>query len=357
MKVIQVIPNFGIAGAEIMCENLVYSLCKLGIDVVVVSLYSQKSAITDRLESAGVNIRYLDKKSGFDFSMIRKLKRIFKEESPDIVHTHRYAIQYAVPAAVLAGIKGRIHTVHNVAQKELGKIKRTLACFFYRHFHVVPVALSDLVRESVVEEYRLNRDNIPVIFNGIDMSRCAPKEDYTCDGDFKILHIGRFQSQKNHAMLISAFARFHQYYSNSTLQLIGEGEGREDAEHLAIELGVNQAVEFLGVQSNVYNFLHDADVFTLPSLYEGMPITLIEAMGTGLPIVATNVGGIPDMLRNGESAVLIDINEDELVEAFLKMFNSAKLRATLGKNARDESSEFSADVMAVKYLKLYERLI
>lgn len=293
MKVIQVMPEFALAGAEIMCENLVYGLRKKGIEVVVVSFYDYHSAITDRLEQSGVKIIYLNKKPGLDLSMYHKLYKVFKAEKPDVIHTHRYTTRYVIPSAIRARIKHRVHTVHNIAQKESEKAGRILNKFFFKCCHTVPVALSGLVQESICKTYKMKVERVPIVFNGINLGKCLPKTEYNSGEQIKILHIGRFMEQKNHEGLIRAFALFHKQYPKSVLQLIGDGEKRKEIERLVEALGLLDCVEFLGLQSNVYGYLHGADIFTLPSLYEGLPMTLIEAMGTGLPIVATNVGGFP----------------------------------------------------------------
>ena len=357
MKVIQVMPNFALAGAEIMCENLVYGLQKQGVEVVVVSLFDYHSVITERLEKQGVKIIYLNKKLGMDFSIIGKLRKIFKQEKPDVIHTHLYITKYAIPAAVLAGVKKRVHTVHNVAVKENGQAGRLLNRCFFKMNHVVPVALSSIVQESIAKEYKIKKEKIPVVFNGIDLSKCLPKEEYAIrDNVFQILHIGRFMKQKNHRGLIEAFSIFHKKYPNSVLQLIGDGEQRKDIEKAVEEKGLNSAVEFLGLQDNVYEYLHNADIFTLPSLYEGIPMTLIEAMGTGLPIIATNVGGVPDMLKNGESAILTDVDSEKIAESFLEIAEDEGKRELLGVNAKKTAVQFSAEIMAEEYLKIYQKV-
>jgi len=100
--------------------------------------------------------------------------------------------------------------------------------------------------------------------------------------------------------------------------------------------------------------LHEADVFTLPSVYEGIPMTLIEAMGTGLPIVATAVGGVPDMLSDKETALLTAVDENEIAKAFIELHENEALRRKLGENARAASGRFSSDVMAKAYISVYK---
>lgn len=354
MKVIQVMPEFALAGAEIMCENLVYGLCKKGVETVVVSFYDYHSAITDRLEQSGVKIIYLNKKPGLDISIYNKLYKVFKTEKPDVIHTHRYTTRYVIPVAVRARIKYRVHTVHNVAQKESGKIGRILNKFFFKCCHTVPVALSDLVQESICKTYKMKFERVPIVFNGINLGKCIPKTDYHSKEKIKILHIGRFMEQKNHKGLIKAFALFHKQYPQSVLQLIGVGEKRKEIEGLVETLGLLDCVEFLGLQSNVYEYLHNADIFTLPSLYEGIPVTLIEAMGTGIPIVATKVGGVPDMLKDKENALLTEVDSEKIAEAFFKLANDEDMRMRLGKKVKKESEKFSAQIMTERYLEIYE---
>lgn len=353
MKILQITPTLCMGGAETMCENLTNNLIKLGQEVVVISLYDRKTPISERLESNGVKIHYLGKKKGLDFSMISKLKKIMKAEKPDVVHSHNNSMQYVVFAAMLAKIKNRVHTVHSVAQRELGTLAKKLAKHYYKRHKLVPVALSENIKNTVIDVYGLPENKIHVVLNGVDFSRCTPKNDYSAKDNFTVLHIGRFADVKNHPMLLSAFKSFHEVAPNSRLRLIGDGEGRAECERFVEENGLTECVEFLGIQSNVYGFLHDADIFTLPSKYEGIPMTLIEAMGTALPIVATNVGGIPDMLVNEESALLVDADEKQLCDAFIKLYSDSALRERLGESALEASKRFSAEEMARKYIEVY----
>ncbi len=354
MKIVQIMPEFGLAGAETMCENLTYELIKLGHNVIVVSMYDYHSPITERLEKAGVDVRYLGKKPGLDFSMIGKIKKLLKKNKVDVIHTHRYCAQYAIPAAITAGVKLRVHTVHNIAEKENGKFARKLNKFFFKHCHLIPVALSELIRDSIVKEYGMYKDKIPVIYNGIDLSKCQPKTDYTVNGNFKILHIGRFSDQKNHIGLMQAFKLFHDKHPDSELWLIGDGEKKTEIKSYVTENNLIPSVKFLGVQNNVYSYLHDVDMFTLPSNYEGIPMTLIEAMGTGLPIVATAVGGVPDMLTNGENALIVENDIFSVSVAFDVFYNKQEKRKMFGESAKDRAQAFSSSVMGGSYIGIYE---
>lgn len=355
MKIVQVIPSFEIAGAEIMCENLIYELKSLGHEVIVLSMYSYKSAITERLENAGISIKYLDKKPGLDLSMFKKIKQVLRDEKPDVVHTHLYVTKYVFPIASSMGIKV-IHTIHTVASKDSNYILRKLDKQYFKSKKVLPVALSGLIRDSVVAEYGIQEEDVPIIFNGINLSRCRIKNEYNYKEKFVILHIGRFSELKNHQGLLEAFNIFHKKFPDSELWLIGDGEEKEKALKYVENQNLQERVKFLGLQDNVYGFLNSADIFTLPSHYEGIPMTLIEAMGTGLPIVATRVGGIPDMLDDS-SAILVSTDVREIAQAFERYYMSEDLRKAHGTKALVASEKFSANEMAVNYLKVYNKAV
>ena len=192
-----------------------------------------------------------------------------------------------------------------------------------------------------------------MIYNGIDLSRCIPKTTYETGETMTILHVGRFDVPKNHAGLLEAFRLLRETHPECRLRLVGDGDLRADMEALAKEKGVSDAVEFCGMQSNVYPYLHNADIFTLPSIYEGNPMTIIEAMGTGLPIVASRVGGIPDMIHDGESGILVEPEPQSICAGFTRLVEDGALRQRLGETALRESQTFSAEHMARDYLSLY----
>lgn len=356
MKIMQVIPYFCFGGAEIMCENLTYALKNAGQEVFAVSLYHDRTPIARRMEEAGIRIVYLDKKLGLDLSMVPKLKTLIQQERPDVVHSHLNIIKYAAAAAKLAGVRKCVHTVHSLADREAeGRVQKIINGFYFRRGWSVPVALTPEVQSSVSEFYGLPLRRVPVIYNGIDLSRCVPKTTYETGETVTILHVGRFDAPKNHPGLLEAFRLLLETHPECRLRLVGDGDLRADMEKLAREKGIADFVEFCGMQSNVYPYLHDADIFTLPSIYEGNPMTIIEAMGTGLPIVASRVGGIPDMISDGESGLLVEPEPRAICDSLARLMEDKSLRQRLGETARKQSQTFSAEHMARDYISCYSK--
>lgn len=355
IKVMHILPNLGLGGAEIMVENLAIA-SKIDFDVRVISLYDYQSPITERLENHDIPVYYLGKQKGFDLKVFFRLYKLFKQEKPDVIHTHLYIMPYAVIAAIMARVPGRIHTIHSLANREVGKLLRRVYRLFYQYCEVVPISISPFVKKSVINEYRISKDQVPMIFNGIDLNRCIKKNDYvTKKNQITILHIGRFSEEKNHAGLIDSFKIVHDElpYINIRLQLIGSGVTEEMVRTRVKELNLEGCVDFLGLKSNVYPYLNAADIFVLPSIWEGMPITLIEAMGTGLPIVATKVGGIPDMITNNVTGLLVDVESEAIANALIRLIKDEQLRVRIGNAARDYSKNFSVQVMKDQYAGLY----
>ena len=264
-------------------------------------------------------------------------------------------MQYAIPAAIMSRVKVRIHTVHNIATKEVDGYRRKLAHLFFKHCNVIPVSISPIIQESVMKEYNITEKQTPVIYNGSDLSKCLVKNSYSASNPFCILHIGRFNPQKNHSVIIETAQILKKEGLKFVIKLVGGSGNVEQRKQEVKQKGLEKEIVFCGLQGNVYPFLQVADCFILPSLYEGMPITLVEAMGSGLPIIASDVGGVPDMIDNEKSGLLISPNAVQLASALKKIMTDEKLRKTLGENAYVKSKDFSTERMFNGYDKLYMR--
>ena len=214
------------------------------------------------------------------------------------------------------------------------------------------MALSPQVRRTIVSFYGLKEEKVPMIYNGVDLGKCRPKTNYALSQPAVLLHVGRFNDQKNHKGLLEAFALVLKTRPDCCLKLIGDGDLLETKAY-ARTLGIWERVSFLGNQTNVYPFLQEADLFLLPSKFEGMPMTIIEAMGTGVPVVAAAVGGVPDMLEHGRSGMLVSCKPEDVAQAVLQLLSQEDLRSTLGTNALRDSKKLGAEHMSRCYCAVY----
>ena len=165
--------------------------------------------------------------------------------------------------------------------------------------------------------------------------------------------MGRFFPQKNHAAILGAAALLKKRGINARIHCYGDGPLLEQTRQAAQEQGLAGQVLFEGVTSDVFTPMSQADLFILPSSWEGMPMTIIEAMGTGLSVIASRVGGVPDMVTDGESGLLIEPTAEALAAAIEKLVRNEALRQSLGKKAREEAQRFSLPAMAQGYETLY----
>ena len=353
MKIMQLMPDFNLAGAQTMCENLSMELKKNNdIDLVVVSFYSNKTAITKRMEDAGIRIVYLEKKKGLDLGLFSRLRKTVELERPDIIHSHRYALQYLIPAMKFSSYKDYriVHTIHNMAREDVTKLLFPLQKKWFAKKLAQPVAISKKVKDSICKEYELPKEEIPIVYNGIILSRCIKKQQYALRN--KVVHIGRFQPAKNQMGIVEIFRMVHSEVPDAKLIFIGDGPQLEEVKARVKELYMQDVIEFKGKVDNVYKDLNMSDVFILLSSVEGMPMTLIEAMGTGLPCVAYPVGGIPEMIENNKSGLLAQTNVDA-ANRIIELLKKEDLRESIGKAALEKSKDFSATQMAKNYTKLY----
>lgn len=352
MKIAQIIPKFKLAGAERMCEVLSLELHKRGCDVLVISLYDYHSSITNNLEKNGVRVVYLKKKQGLDLSIYFKLIYVFFRYRPNVVHTHIHACRYAIPAAIITRINCRVHTVHNIAKKESSQKK--LQNFFFHYCHTVPVAISPGIQESVQQYYNLKKEHVPMVVNGINVTKCTRKINYSQNKKgFQFLHVGRFTEQKNHKRLVDVFAKLHAKYPDTTLTLVGEGHLWHFVKKQVQAYHLEDVVLMPGKTDNVFSYYIHADAFILPSNYEGLPITILEAMGCGLPIIASDVGGIPDILTNNRTALLCSQDDNCILRMMERIYQDKDLRERLGRNARIASTHYSMERMTDGYQQIY----
>lgn len=362
VRILHIIPNFGPGGAERMLVNLLEAFDRERFEVKAVSLYPESGTILEKeIREKEFKVFYLNKRQGLDLRMIPQLYHLFCVFRPDVVHTHRYVLRYTLLPAILARVPVRVHTVHSVAQKEVdlpGKLVHQIA---FRWGGVLPVSISREVANTIRDMYG-RKVNTPVIYNGIPTKEFAAKTGRDNDKrkkDLILLHVGRFAPPKNHCLLIEAFALAVKEYPGMQLWLVGDGPLRAEVEALVKEKGLDEKIFFLGIRDDVSALLGNADIFVLPSDWEGVPLTVLEAMSANKPVIATVVGGVPELIEDDISGILVPPqNPEALANAVLCLAKDPELRQKMGKAAQERAvAMFDISRAAREYEALYLKLL
>lgn len=363
IRVIEVLASLKRAGAERMAVSLACRLDRDRFEPAVVSLYDAfPEGFEPVLEEHHVPVWHLGKRRGLDLRIYPGLAGVLRRWRPAIVHTHSYVMRYALPASLAAHAGKIVHTVHNVAAREVEPLGRAIHRVGFR-CGVAPVAISDEVARSFRETYGF--DPAAVIPNGIDTERFARPEarrewrranGFSFD-DLLIASVARLEPQKNPLSLIESFAQALGHDRRCRLLLCGGGSLLETARAHAARCGVTDRVHFLGVRADVAELLAASDVFALSSLWEGSPVAVMEAMAAGLPVVATAVGGVPELVEHGVTGLLSPAgNVEAFAGALAALACDSRLRGEFGNAGLERAGRFGVAAMVDAYAALFERI-
>jgi glycosyltransferase involved in cell wall biosynthesis len=360
IRVLEVLATLKRAGAERVAVELARALDRTRFETAVVSLYGPfPGGLEPLLEEAGIRTWHLQKSKGFDPRMWPRLARVVREFRPDIVHTHSYVLRYAAPVARPAAI---VHTVHNLAEREVDGFGRWVNRWAFRR-GAAPVAAGKEIARSFRRVYGF--DVTATIQNGVGLSlyrRPGSRQAWRNahgfgEDDLLIVSVARLDPQKDPLGLIQAFARGLEQDSRSHLLLAGGGALDKAARECADRCGVSGRVHFLGVCGDVPDLLAAADLFALASRWEGSPLAVMEAMAARLPVVATAVGEIPELVATGASGILVPPGDlDGLADALGSLAHDVERRRTMGEAAGARAAGFSVEAMVQAYADLFERV-
>jgi glycosyltransferase involved in cell wall biosynthesis len=217
------------------------------------------------------------------------------------------------------------------------------------------VACSVFVERFLVERYRYPPESVARIVNGWEGS---PRPGSGLAERPTVICVANFRAQKGHGVLLRAFARARERVGDVQLVLVGGGAGRGEVEATIARLGLQGHVSLPGPVEDVWPHLEQAHVFALASRYEPLGVVVLEAMGAGLPVVATGVGGIPELVRDGVTGTLVEPDDDvAFAEALVNLFESPDLRARMGEAGRAVAAEHRAEPMVDRYFALYDELL
>jgi len=311
------------------------------------------------LKNKGVPLILLGQKRGISFFSLIKLISILKKEKPDIAHTHLFGADvYGSLAARLAGVKYLVSTEHNLNYNE-GFIKNIVKIFVGKLFNNI-IAVSDAVKNHIIKVNYIKIKKILVIYNGVDVNKFYQFHDglNSIKNNQKIIigSIGRLTKQKGFEYLIEAVAKLSG--RNIECLIAGDGELKTQLQEKVKKFNLENKIKFLGWQKDIKSFLAKIDIFILPSLWEGFGIAILEAGSAGLPVIASNVDGIKEIIEDNKDGLLIKpADSAELAKKIEYLFGHREFGAELAASLRTKiKNNFTIEKIAAEYEKLYLNL-
>jgi len=365
--VLHILPNFGPAGAEQMAVHLMRSLDREQFEVSGISFYDP--SVTDQekaLAHDGIPVRYLGKRPGLDPRTFVRVARTLERIRPHVVHTHLRVLHYTLPYMLSGRIPVMVHTVHTLVEKEVDWAGRFIHRVAFGR-GVLPVAIAEEVANGLRSMYGI--DNFPLIPNGIpvDTFRRASTDRYAwrrAEGfattDVIFVCVAGLRAVKNHALLLESFAQGPASDARAHLLCVGKGELRSDLERKIDALGLRDKVRLLGVRSDIPDILNAADAFVLSSDWEGNPLSVMEAMAAGKPVICTDVGGVPELIDDGECGLLVPPRDPKaLAKAMNHLLENSSAGLSMGRASARRAVEqrFDLSAMTEAYEDLYRTIL
>jgi glycosyltransferase involved in cell wall biosynthesis len=376
-RVALVIKNLDVGGAEQQVLALCQGLGKRGWTPIVITLDEPSAAdvLAPALTEAGISRRSVGIPAGargarsIGWGYARALARVLSEEGVSIAHGHMVNANLLVRlAGTLAPNVRVIATVHNEHEAERGSLKLWLEDLLYRYSEPLGDLTTCVCRSGVqrhIQAGASSPEHICYMPNGIETSEWSrvpgARERISAElsldaADFLWLWVGRFRPEKDHELLLRSFAHHVAGHPRSRLLLVGDGATKARAEALSRELGLTSKVYFLGLRRDVRELMSAADAFVMSSRREGMPIVLLEATLCGLPVVATNVGNIAEIIA-ADSGCVVARDPVALANAMTEVANDGRFRQQALARVPLLTQEYDLDQIAKRWIDLYARVL
>ena len=364
IRLVHIVHDLGFAGKEQGILKIVSRMDDSRFRVDIIALRRIYREALQNVTLPGEVIE-LGRKPGNDPALIFKLMKIFKAKRYDIVYTHSWnTLIEGYLAARLCGIPKLIHGEHGTFERSW--LKDQLQTKLWSNVDAVTV-VADSLRRKMVQWFRYATDNVFVIHNGIDRKRFYPsasfrrqmRERYGVRDKFVVGTVGRFHPVKDHFTLIRAFAQIARHLSHAVLILVGRGELESSYRKLCADLGISDRVLFVPPTSQVEQLYNMFDVFVLSSRSEGCSNVLLEAMACGLPVIATRVGGNPELVEHERSGWLVPAGDVAALAGRMEAVeNNPEKAREVGRQALERiNSRFTLERTVERYERLYESLV
>lgn len=357
IKILYVVPTLDKGGAERFLTDLLVSLDKEQFEPHLL-LFKRGGLWLSEIQAKNIPVTILHKKYPFDLVNFWQIFQTIRRLAPQIVHTQLGGDIYGRLAAKLAGVPVILSSEQNVNPDEgwAYNLLKTLAS----RYGQITVAITEAVRLDAIKRYRLKAAKTVVISNGLDTDKFYQRDFVAKDNTQKLVFgtIGRLSPQKGHSYLIEAFAKLKE--EPAECLIAGEGPLRGELEAQILKQGLGDKFKLVGQIDDVPAFLASLDVFVFPSVWEGQGIVLMEAALAGLPIIASAVDGIKEVLGE-DTAWLVPAQDAEALASRLKWvlenINSPEVREKTQKLKQQIIARYDIRKITKEYEALYHKLM
>jgi glycosyltransferase involved in cell wall biosynthesis len=362
-RIVHITFNMEIGGAEQVIYNLIEHTDPSKYEVSILCLEQPVGAFGKQLQAKGYEVTAFSRNPGLDFSLIKSIREHIRLHKIDVLHCHQYTPYfYGLMGAFLTRCRV-IFTEHGRFYPDIRKLKRVLINPVLSLFTDEITAISAATGDALVRFENFPKDKIKVVYNGIDDSRYLIQQDQNIKKSLGISEksyilgtVARLDSIKNQKMMIRSLNIVRHKYPEIFLIIVGDGPERKNLEQFTEELGLSSHVIFTGFREDTHRFYKIMNMFLLTSFSEGTAMTLLEAMATGLPCIATDVGGNPEIVKDDETGFLIPSdNETVLAEKIIALLTDENMIKRMGKAGRRRFEEnFTVEKMVCSYQSMYE---
>lgn len=360
MKIVHFLGALNAGGAEVLVKKLALKMSKTDQIQVWVMARGQNELFERELKSIFENnniiVKFFDKKYKRGYlKFLRDLRREILVERPDVINSHFEELtMYTILANIFIGTN-IVQTIHNT-KINYPKLQKIMSPFIKKY-----ISISDRVTEILCNDIKIDLQKVETIFNGVDLEEFKSINRNNYKSVEKIVCIGRLEEQKGHEVLIQSYKCIVDEMENKTniptLNIYGEGSLKNKLENLITELNMKDYIKLKGITTDIQSVLNQHDIYVMPSLWEGLSISLIEALASEIPILATDVGSNREIIKQNINGRLIKSNDiNELKVNLIEMIEDKELRMNLTKYARKSADKFDLNITCGKYLHLYKSI-
>lgn len=365
LRIALMLESDGPGGAEVMLLRLARELRRRGHHPIHVGPDNGCGWLGERFREIGVERETFSIRRPLDLRCLQGLLRTLRRREVDIVHSHEFTM--TVYGAAAARWLGRPHILTHHSNLYFSRRWRRRLAMRWACRSSATVAVSKITRSELETHLGLKPGSVGVVYNGVDFrpgAREPVRREFGASADeVLILALGTVEPRKGHILLLRALAELRRRRPELAWRLAIGGQDRfETAARLrafAIEHGLDDRLHLLGHRDDIPNLLAAADLFAMPSLHEGLPLALLEAMRAGLPVVASQAGGIPEAVTPGQDGFLVPVGDvPALGHALERLLADSALRTATGERGRRRAeAAFTVQVMTSAYERLYHAAV